>query len=315
MDINFIKNEFIKKHKVDNMDYLNEYINLIFNYKLNETNEYTENHHILPVCTFPEFSGDFWNIVQLKYEDHILAHLLLFRSINIRSYQRPLNWMLNTYKNSEEISNAAKNGWKNLKANEIKYKKWIEKRSNHMKKLSSEEQRRRSNIFWENISEDEYLNYSKKMKELWTEDRRKEKSKQMIDYYSNPENVAKKSIETKNRWDSLDKDYRENFRNKMSLINKDEDKRSFASKKIKELWKNDEFLEKMKNRKKRSGLVIKVIQPDGKEFIVESLKKLSIDFNISPFLIRKYIDKDIEIKEENLGDNKLLLNCKLKTIK
>jgi hypothetical protein len=68
MDINFIKNEFIKKHKVDNMDYLNEYINLIANYKLNETNEYTENQHILPICTFPEFSSECWNIIQLKYE-------------------------------------------------------------------------------------------------------------------------------------------------------------------------------------------------------------------------------------------------------
>jgi hypothetical protein len=244
-----------------------------------------------------------------------LVHLLLFKSINIRSYQRPLNCMLKTYKNKEEISNAAKNGWKNLKANKIKYNKWVEKRSKYMKKLSSEEQRRRSNIFWGNISEEEYANYSKKMKELWTEERRKERSEKMIDYYSNPENVAKKSIETKNRWDYMDNESRENFRNKMSLINKDEEKRSVASKKIKELWKTEEFLEKMKNRKRRSGLLINVIQPDGKEFIVESLAKLSIDFNISLFLIRKYLDKDIEIKEENLGDNKFLLNCKLKTIK
>ena len=63
---------------------------------------------------------------------------------------------MNYYKNSEEISNAAKKGWIKLKEDDEKYRKWLDSRSNYMKELSTEEQRRRANIFWENISEDDY---------------------------------------------------------------------------------------------------------------------------------------------------------------
>jgi len=63
------------------------------------------------------------------------------------------------------------------------------------------------------------------MKSCWTEEKRLEKSNQMNEYYSNPDNVEKKRKETKDRWDNLDDDYRRNFKNKMTLINKDKSKR------------------------------------------------------------------------------------------
>lgn len=53
------------------------------------------------------------------------------------------------YKNSEEVSNAAKKGWINLKNDKDKYEKCRKKKYNNMKTISSEEQRRRANIFLE----------------------------------------------------------------------------------------------------------------------------------------------------------------------
>jgi len=74
---------------------LEKYINFLLNYEMIlDENIYTENHHILPISTFPEFKNDIWNIVKLTYKEHKLVHLWLFKSINIRKYQRPLNWMV-----------------------------------------------------------------------------------------------------------------------------------------------------------------------------------------------------------------------------
>ena len=223
-DYNFLKNKFSEKHTIDNIEYLEKYLKLLLEYKI-ECDEYTEKHHILPRSAFPEFENEDWNIVELKYKDHVEAHLYLFKSINIRKYQRPLNWMLNQYKNREEISNASKIGWANLKNDKDKYEKWRKKRSNHMKSLSSDEQKRRAKLFWDNITDEEYNIFSNKMKEYWTEDKRIEKSKQMNKHYSNPENIEKKRIEGQKRWDSMSTEDRDSFTIKMTSINKDEEKR------------------------------------------------------------------------------------------
>lgn len=311
----FIKKEFLQKHKIiDDILYLDKYIDFIINYKLENNISYSEKHHILPKCTYPEFKNDTWNIIELDYESHKLVHLWIFKAINDRRYQKPLNWMMNYYKNSEEISNASKKGWVNLKSDKEKYGKWIMNRSESMKKLSTEEQRRRANIFWENITDDEYLDFCNKIKDYWTDEKKDEKSIQMVEYYSNPENVLKKSIESKNRWDSMSDKEREIFSKKMSIINKDEDKRKDAGFKIKELWTNKDFLEKMKNRKHRPGKKIKIIKPSGEEIIIDNMRKLEQEYSFSVHLIRKYRDKDISILEKDLRDNKLLLNCKIKSI-
>ena len=234
-DYNFLKNKFSEKHTIDNIEYLEKYLKLLLEYKI-ECDEYTEKHHILPRSAFPEFENEDWNIVELKYKDHVEAHLYLFKSINIRKYQRPLNWMLNQYKNREEISNASKIGWANLKNDKDKYEKWRKKRSNHMKSLSSDEQKRRAKLFWDNITDEEYNIFSNKMKEYWTEDKRIEKSKQMNKHYSNPENIEKKRIEGQKRWDSMSTEDRDSFTIKMTSINKDEEKRRIAGDKIKNLY-------------------------------------------------------------------------------
>jgi len=309
----FIREKFLQKHsRIDNEDYLEKYISFLIEYKLNEKILYTENHHILPRCTFPEYENESWNIVEI--ESHRLLHLWLFKSINIRKYQRPLNWMMKSYKNSGEISNAAKRGWEKLKIDTNNYQAWKDKRSNYMKNLSSEEQRRRANIFWENMSDDDYNKFCIEMKQYWTDERKQEKSNQMIDYYSNPGNIEKKIIESKIRWNSVSKEYREKFSQKMNIINKDDNKRKDAGEKIKKLWEDDDYLEKMKNRKHRTGKKIKIIFPSEEEIVFETMQEIEKKYNFSLHLIRKYRDKDILILEKDLKQNKQLLNCKIESI-
>jgi hypothetical protein len=314
MDYNFIKREFESKHDVDDVNQLDEYINFLLSYKLDKTEEYTEKHHILPYATFPEYKNEKWNIVELKYEDHKQAHLILYKSINIRAYQRTLNFMLPQFKNRNLLSNATKRGWIDLKNNKDKYEKWRNGRSKHMKSLGSQEQRRRANIFWGNISEEQYTIFSNKMKQYWTEDKRIEKSEQMNEYYSNPENINKKSIETQERWNSMSSEEREKFTVKMTTINKDDGKRRKAGDKIKNLWQSEDYLEKMKNRPHRKGTMLKIIKLNGEEIVVESMNVFQKKYDFSLHLIRKYRDTGIEISEIDLKSNLFLLRCKIETI-
>lgn len=313
----YIKNQFIEKHEtIDNEEYLNMYINFLINYKLDINITYTEKHHILPQSVFPEYKKEEWNIVELSYEHHKLLHLWLFKAINIRKYQRPLNWMINYYKNKTETSNAAKKGWINLKNNKEKFKQFCEKKSNYMKTLSSMEQSRRANIFWNNISDNDYLKFCNNMKNIWTEEKKIKKSKSMKEFFKNPENIKKKSIESKQKWNRKTQEERTIFKNKMNIINKNIEKRKIAGDKIKKLWENTDFLQKMKNRKHRSGLKLKLITIDNNEIIFDSMSELSKKYNFSPHLIRKYRDKNIKIEKDDLTYNNInLLNCIIQSIK
>lgn len=317
-DYTFIKNKFIDKHKnIDNYQYLDKYIDFLLEYKLDSNNdEYTEKHHILPQSIFPEYKNKSWNIVELLYDDHKLVHLWIFKAINIRTYQRPLNWMMNYYKNKEEISNAAKRGWKNLKQNKEKFKKFKENRSKHMKTLSSEEQCRRANIYWNNMTDEEYIKRCNYMKNLWTDEKKKEKSENMIKYYSDPKNIIKKSKEAKKHWDSLNKEERKLFKEKMDKINKDKTKRKDACEKIKNLWKDPTYKQKMENRKTRPGTKIKIIKPNGNKIIFNTMTELTNELQFSAQKIRKYRDTNKKILKEDLNKNNMELeNCIVKIIK
>lgn len=315
-DYEFIKGKIIERHRsVDSNKYLDKYIKFLLNYEL-DNSVYTEKHHILPRSTFPEYENESWNIIELDYESHRLVHLWLFKSINIRKYQRPLNWMMNYYKNSDEISSAAKRGWVNLKNDEEKYKKWRDRKSESMKNLTKEEQSRRANIFWNNLSEIDYLKFCDRIKSYWTEEKKTEKSEKMNIYYSNHENIEKKRKETKDRWDSLDEEYRKEFKEKMSSINKDEDKRLDAGNKIKKKWKDPEYLEKMKCRKKRSGLKIKIVKNNYETEIYENMEDVVRKYNFSTHLIRKYRDTNNKISEIHLNESNIdLLGSTIETIK
>lgn len=315
MNIDFILSNFMERHDlIHNIDRLKEYVEFLTNYNLTNSVSYTEKHHILPAATFPEFINEPWNIIELDYQDHKKAHKLLFESIHIRQYQYPLNFMLRDFKDSEKISIATKIAWTKLKSDKTKYNNWVSKRSKHLKSLSSDEQRRRANIFWNNISEENRELFSEKMKSYWTEDKKIEKSNQMKEYYTNEMNVAKKSEETRLRWLEMSESDRENFNNKMSEINKNPIKRILAGIKIRDLWRSESYLEKMKNRKHREGKSIKLINIEGKERLFKTMKEMSQEYNFSPYLIRKYRDADLAIQERDLETgNMCLLGCKIIT--
>jgi hypothetical protein len=317
-DYNFILNAFKSKHKeIDNYEYFDKYINFLIFYELplDSKSNYTEKHHILPRCVFPEYKNEKWNTVELLYEDHKLVHLWIFKAINDRRYQKPLNWMLNQYKNSEEISKAAKKGWVKLKNDDEKYKVWRVKKSIFMKSLSSEEQSRRANIFWNNINDKDYSKFCSDMKSYWTEDKIKQKSIDMKNFYSKDQNVEKKREESKKVWESRDEEFRHNFRNKMDIVNKDEQKRKDAGEKIKNIWTTEEYLNKMKKRKHRKGKKIKLINIYGDEIIFDTMQKFIDLYNFSAHLIRKYRNTDVCISDEHLNEsNNILKDCKIVTL-
>lgn len=220
------------------------------------------------------------------------------------------------YKNSKELSLASKRGWIKLKENIEKFNQFKLKRSNHMKSLSTKEQSRRANIFWKNITDENYIKFCNKIKSYWTDEKKIEKSIQMKEYYLNPDNIVKKQKETQERWNLMSNDERLKFKEKMNIVNKDEIKRKNAGNKIKDLWNEPIYLEKMKNRKKRSGIKHKVILSNNDELIFNTMSKLEKYFLFSSHLIRKYRDTDIKILLIDLNsNNKILENAIIKTIK
>jgi hypothetical protein len=301
----FIKNKFIEKHgEPDNNEFFDEYLNLIlFNVLNTELTSselyYTEFHHILPRSTFPEFKQDEWNIVKLEYIDHILAHELLFCSYNLRQYQKPLNYMNGKQgisKNKEMLSKASKRGWINLKNNTIVYEQWVKKRSEYMSKLTSEEQCRRVKLFWDNITDEEYNKRIEDSKKLWTEDKRKEWGEFQKEYCKNNEGYASKR--SQKRWDTITDEKRESFNKRMKEVNNQEDKKKKAGKKIKEKWLDDDYLEKMRNRKVNKNSY-KLIKPNGDELFEYGLQEIVKKYNFNITLLRRFLDTDLPVTCDN----------------
>ena len=67
--------DILRKYEIHNEEALNDYIKLVSNPYQGE--EYSEVHHICPKSMFPEYRLDKWNLVRLKFEDHVEAHRLL----------------------------------------------------------------------------------------------------------------------------------------------------------------------------------------------------------------------------------------------
>jgi hypothetical protein len=64
------------------MNYDLIYTSIIQNRKSNPVTGYTENHHILPKCLFPQFKNlkeHSWNSVNLSAREHFICHQLLVK--------------------------------------------------------------------------------------------------------------------------------------------------------------------------------------------------------------------------------------------
>lgn len=319
MHFEFILNQFIQRHKeIDDISTLKKYIKFLLNYNLDEDlNLYCEKHHILPRATFPEFKNEAWNLVKIPYDIHIRVHEDLFKAINLRVYQRTLNFMQpkNLNKNTEMLSKAAKRSWETLKNNPEKYNKWREARSYHMSYNSSEQQTKRVNEYWKNITDEEYEKFCNNMKNIWTDELKEWQSNNKIEYYENPINRKKLSNGLKEMWNSKSYEERNAFKKKMNVINKDPEKRKAAGLSIKKKWDDKEWRDKMMNRKSRSGNMYKITFPNNEIIIVKTQTELCNTYNISPYNIRKYTDSGIKIDKKHLKDNNTLLGCIIETYK
>jgi hypothetical protein len=275
--------------------HLEEYIDFLLNYTY-DNESYSEVHHILPRSKYPEYITESWNMIRLKYEDHIKAHEILFKAYNNRAYQRTLNFMNSkVYKDSDLVSAAAKKGWETLKNDKEKYDSFCKKRSESMKKLSSEEQGRRSKKGWDNLSEEQYEKRCEINKENWTDELKLIKSEQMKEYFKNNPNVA--SERGIKRYENMSEEERISFKNKMNDVNKDPAKREKAGSTIKKHWQDPEFIEKMRNRKKKPGDKYEIIDRDGNILYREGLHAIVNEFNFNITLIRQFANTGLPAQQ------------------
>jgi len=302
----FIYNLFIQKDGIpDSIDKLIEYLDFITGYEYNG-DAYTEKHHILPRVTYNEHINEDWNIVKLKYEDHIKAHELLFEAYNFRKYGRTLNFMKSDVaKNGELLSIASKKGWESLKNNKEVYEQWKKAHSEYMKGLSPEEQGRRAKKGWDKLTDEQYQERCNINKEIWTDELKEWKSNQMKQYLEeNPEESSRRAFL---KYKNMPPEKFNEFKSKMNDVNKDPIKREKASLSMKKQWSDPEFIEKMKNRKKKPGDVYELISPAGERLNREGLHKIVNEFNFNISLIRKYTNSNQPV---SLPPNKKIINEK-----
>lgn len=95
-----------------------------------------------------------------------------------------------------------------------------------------------------------------------------------INFFKKNPNIQ--SERQQKRWDNMTELEVEEFRDKMSEINKDVDKRKDASEKIKQKWQDKEFREKMSKRKRgnnSSTMKEKWKDPEFRKMMLEKRKK------------------------------------------
>lgn len=276
------KEEFIKVLGEPNSEkYLDKYLNLCVD-KNNDflDGEYVEKHHILPKCTHEKYSNLKYfesNKSTLKYEYHKLAHKFLSKAYNIKPYVIATNLMYDTENARQELFKyAAECLWEKY-INDKEYREDISRRRSQTLKYSwTNDMREQKSIFMKNCWEDpEYREKitkkvydwyeseegeifkkeaSLRIKEQWKDPDFREKSIQnMVLEKSTPEAKIRMSNSSKKVWKSKSTEELQTFKEKMKVINSDENKREDASIKIKSKWKNVEFKEKMKNRKPRGS--------------------------------------------------------------
>ena len=244
-----------------NTSALEKYMDLCFDQHI--SSEYTEQHHILPRCIFPNYKNTKlfpWNIVNLSYAKHLEAHQYLAESYPIRPLMRPLNFMLKRIdKQSEKyhnlLSEAAKTSWLKFKNDEKSFAIWRDKKSELMKLRMQPGGDLYEFHSGNKLSENRKKQISQQFKSLWKNNEYRTRNIDNIKKSFTQERRKQISQNSKNRW--LDETYRINVTNKLTPINKDLAKRMDAGKKIKLMWEDPEFRNKQilsrKNRYKQGG--------------------------------------------------------------
>jgi hypothetical protein len=236
---------------------LNDYITFVFENATskNLNKNYCEDHHIIPACVYQN------NLIYtLEYTDHVKAHVLLAKAYPISKFIRPLNFMLNR-EEKEAIdfrkmhSDAIKTWWKLFRKTD-EYNIWLEK----IKRFGKSDQNIKHvlEVMTPAAAEARKDPIKEKaridaIKAWWTEEKRKQKSENLIAY--NKENGTQRYTDALNkRWSTMSSEGYEEFCKTMTEVNRRPEKRKIAGKKIKDKWNNDEkYKEKMKNRRPRGS--------------------------------------------------------------
>jgi hypothetical protein len=271
----------LKLGNPDNEEKLLEYISFCL-YKHNDYEDYYEKHHILPRAVFPEHTKDNWNISCLSYENHVLGHFLLAEAYLNRKFSRTLNFLKNktedeVVKLKKILSEISKKWWKDLTEEEYdarclmystRMKKMMQNGSEFHKKVCDgvneyyknnphrkEELKKFFKDLWKNKTKEEYAEWCSNMK--WNEDRRTQHKKYMEEKYQNS-------------------NFKELFDKKMKEVNSNINKRKDASIKLKEKWKDPNFIDKMNKRKPGSSNSSKMKEkwkdPVWKEYMLNQRK-------------------------------------------
>lgn len=152
-----IINEFTNFAKPTNSVLLEKYVDFCLFKQTNKIKGSTESHHILPknIDCFPQYSKSIWNIVNLSFKDHFIAHSILaecYPDIN----KILLAWYMMTNKNSKtKVRNLNKvidaDTYEKLKKESIKKISYINSQIVSVKK----------NGKWLKVSKEEYRNNKK----------------------------------------------------------------------------------------------------------------------------------------------------------
>lgn len=254
------KEIFIKKLGIPTTkENLTNYIEYVLNNAIlkEDNDKYKEQHHILPKCKFPEYIKEKNNIFYLEYKNHIEAHRLLVIAYPIRSFLRPLNFMLErdekeSFGFRKLLSESIKLWWKQFRLTE-EYTKYCEDKSKTTSQIMK-------NGLAKELSEKRFSKIenrkkvSSHFKSLWeNEEYRTNTINTIRSVRGTTESKEKSSEISFERWKNISNEEYETFCEKMKLINSSSEKIESNSNKMKEKWKEEEYLQKMKNRKKRGS--------------------------------------------------------------
>lgn len=169
--------------------------------------EYSEKHHILVRSSFPEFEKESWNVVRLKYSDHIEAHTLLAEACPIRKFVRPLNFML---AEQEEYKARYKDicieNW-NLFRSSPQYNIWLANRKKYCREVFVKGGSRYDHILKMTQlgnTQEAKRKKSESCKSFWTDEIREEWGKLVSSRYDDPEYKAKCAKATSDAWKNMD---------------------------------------------------------------------------------------------------------------
>lgn len=197
-----------------------EYVSFCLENKYDVIDEtYCELHHILPKSKFPEYINSEWNIVRLKYENHIIAHVKLAEIYPIRAFTEPLKFMLLDKEKYNILKIEGIKIWKDS----IEYKIWRDKHEILWDSQKVGGDRYQHMLNMNHKSHNDELSIKKRRegnKNSWTDERKKQKSLYNIEKYKNEDERIKLSESCKKAWNEKTYEEKQKHIDERSVYNK-----------------------------------------------------------------------------------------------